>query len=79
MILQHGIIALCLLFVIASAMKINDESYDNNIDIIYNDELFANVLLEAGEEVDRIALEKTINGYQSRLVPGHSRRGVSKQ
>jgi len=46
---------------------------------VNNDELFAKVLLEAEEEVDRIALENAVNGYQSRLIPGHSRRGVSKK
>ena len=83
MILQPGILAFFMLFVIASAMNVNDDNIDNNIDNVDNvednDEVFANVLLEAEEEVDRIALEKTINGYQSRLVPGHSRRGVNKQ
>jgi hypothetical protein len=75
MILQPGIVALLLFFVSASAMNISD-NYD----------LFAKVFIEAEAEVDQMTLEKTINGHKSRLnpgntklVPGHSRRGVTKQ
>ena len=45
-----------------------------------NEELFTEVLKESESEVDRINLEQnTVNELQTDNVPGHARRGITKE
>ncbi len=42
-------------------------------------ELFAKVLEESEAEVDRIRFERSVAGFEFESVPGHARRGVTKE
>ena len=42
-------------------------------------ELFAEVLKESEAEIDRISLERSVTEINSETVPGHARRGITKE
>jgi hypothetical protein len=44
-----------------------------------NKELFAEVLKESEAEIDRIGLERSVTEINSETVPGHARRGITKE
>ena len=42
-------------------------------------ELFAEVLKESEAKIDRIGLERSVTEINSETVPGHARRGITKE
>ena len=42
-------------------------------------DLIDKVLEDSKSELEKANLEKTILGFQTRLIPGHNRRGITKE
>ena len=58
--------------VLLSALCALSFSIDIDLDLIEK------VLEDSKTQLDQATLEKTLRGFQTRLIPGHNRRGVSK-
>jgi hypothetical protein len=42
-------------------------------------ELFEKVLRESEAEVDQILFDRSVTGFEFESVPGHARRGITKE